>query len=123
MFIFHGNFSKDIHQRSRLLCFTQNDHTGHAGFKICPFLKWAQIVIGESPDSLSNALEDGPVLGIMNPGDVDGNGISDDGHAVIITDFDAENGTVYYWDPETGDMDNGSVGDFLGGWGINGTKE
>lgn len=48
------------------------------------------IVIGESPDSLSNALEDGPVLGIMNPGDVDGNGISDDGHAVIITDFDAE---------------------------------
>ena len=82
-----------------------------------------QIVIGESPDSLSNALEDGPVLGIMNPGDVDGNGISDDGHAVIITDFDAENGTVYYWDPETGDMDNGSVGDFLGGWGINGTKE
>lgn len=80
------------------------------------------IVIGESPDSLSNALEDGPVLGIMNPGDVDGNGI-DDGHAVIITDFDAENGTVYYWDPETGDMDNGSVGDFLGGWGINGTKE
>ena len=75
------------------------------------------------PDSLSNALEDGPVLGIMNPGDVDGNGISDDGHAVIITDFDAENGTVYYWDPETGDMDNGSVGDFLGGWGINGTKE
>ena len=26
---------------SRLLCFTQNDHIGHAGFKICPFLKWA----------------------------------------------------------------------------------
>jgi hypothetical protein len=25
-----------------LLCFTQNDHTGQAGFKICPFLKWAQ---------------------------------------------------------------------------------
>ena len=39
--LFHGNFSKDIHQRSRLLCFTQNDHTGQAGFKICPFLKWA----------------------------------------------------------------------------------
>ena len=38
--LFHGNFSKDIHQRSQLLCFTQNDHTGHAGFKICPFLKW-----------------------------------------------------------------------------------
>ena len=45
MFIFHGNFSKDIHQRSQLLCFTQNDHTGHAGFKICPFLKWAQLLI------------------------------------------------------------------------------
>ena len=44
MFIFHGNFSKDIHQRSQLLCFTQNDHTGHAGFKICPFLKWAQSI-------------------------------------------------------------------------------
>ena len=41
--LFHGNFSKDIHQRSQLLCFTQNDHTGHAGFKICPFLKWAQL--------------------------------------------------------------------------------
>ena len=27
----------------KLLCFTQNDHTGHAGFKICPFLKWAQV--------------------------------------------------------------------------------
>ena len=40
--LFQGNFSKDIHLRSRLLCFTQNDHTGHAGFKICPFLKWAQ---------------------------------------------------------------------------------
>lgn len=40
--LFQGDFSKDIHQRSRLLCFTQNDHTGHAEFKICPFLKWAQ---------------------------------------------------------------------------------
>ena len=37
--LFHGYFSKDVHQRSRLLCFTQNDHTGHAGFKICPFFK------------------------------------------------------------------------------------
>ena len=45
MFIFHGNFSKDIHQQSQLLCFTQHDHTGHVGFKICPFLKWAQIFI------------------------------------------------------------------------------
>lgn len=43
--LFQGDFSKDIHQRSRLLCFTQNDHTGHAGFKICPFLKWAQLFI------------------------------------------------------------------------------
>ena len=42
--LFQGNFSKDIHLRSRLLCFTQNDHTGHAGFKICPFLKWAQLL-------------------------------------------------------------------------------
>ena len=40
--LFHGNFSKDIHQRSRLLCFTLNDHTGQTGFKICSFLKWAQ---------------------------------------------------------------------------------
>ena len=43
--LFQGDFSKDIHQRSRLLCFTQNDHTGHAGFKICPFLKWAQLFV------------------------------------------------------------------------------
>ena len=42
--LFQSDFSKDIHQRSRLLCFTQNDHTGHAGFKICPFLKWAQLL-------------------------------------------------------------------------------
>ena len=40
--LFQGNFSKDIHLRSRLLCFTQNDHTGQTEFKICPFLKWAQ---------------------------------------------------------------------------------
>ena len=40
--LFQGDFSKDIHQRSRLLCFTLNDHTGQTGFKICPFLKWAQ---------------------------------------------------------------------------------
>ena len=40
--LFQSDFSKDIHQRSRLLCFTQNDHTGQTGFKICPFLKWAQ---------------------------------------------------------------------------------
>ena len=40
--LFQSDFSTDIHQRSRLLCFTQNDHTGHAEFKICPFLKWSQ---------------------------------------------------------------------------------
>ena len=40
--LFQSDFSKDIHQRSRLLCFTQNDHTGQTGFKICPFIKWAQ---------------------------------------------------------------------------------
>lgn len=40
--LFQSDFSKDIHQWSRLLCFTQNDHTGQTGFKICPFLKWAQ---------------------------------------------------------------------------------
>ena len=40
--LFQSDFSTDIHQRSRLLCFTQNDHTGQTGFKICSFLKWAQ---------------------------------------------------------------------------------
>ena len=39
--LFQSDFSTDIHQRSRLLCFTQNDHTGQTGFKICSFLKWA----------------------------------------------------------------------------------
>ena len=43
--LFQSDFSKDIHQRSRLLCFTQNDHTGQTGFKICPFLKWNQLYI------------------------------------------------------------------------------
>ena len=38
--LFQSDFSTDIHQRSRLLCFTQNDHTGQTGFKICSFLKW-----------------------------------------------------------------------------------
>ena len=28
-----------------MLCFTLNDHTGQTGFKICPFLKWAQYFI------------------------------------------------------------------------------
>ena len=40
--LLQSDFSKDIHLWSQLLCFTQNDHTGHAGFKMCPFLKWAQ---------------------------------------------------------------------------------
>ena len=39
---FKADFSKDIHQRSRLLCFTQKDHTGQTEFKICPFLKRTQ---------------------------------------------------------------------------------
>ena len=50
--LFQGNFSKDIHQRSRSLCFTQNDHTGQAEFKICPFLKWTQIEIISSANAL-----------------------------------------------------------------------
>ena len=43
--LFQSDFSTDIHQRSRLLCFTQNDDTGQTGFKICPFLKWAQVMM------------------------------------------------------------------------------
>ncbi|MCI7497091.1 MAG: hypothetical protein MSA80_06920, partial [Prevotella sp.] len=42
--LFHGNFSKDIHLRNRLLCFTQHDHTGHAGFKICPLFKVGSVI-------------------------------------------------------------------------------
>ncbi len=45
--LFQSDFSTDIHQRSRLLCFTQNDHTGQTGFKICSFLKWAQIYLSK----------------------------------------------------------------------------
>ena len=41
--LFQSDFSTDSHQRSRLLCFTLNDHTGQTGFKICPFLKWAHL--------------------------------------------------------------------------------
>ena len=44
MWLFQCNFSKDIHRRSRLPCFTQNDHTGQTEFKICPLLKWAHII-------------------------------------------------------------------------------
>ena len=47
--LFQGDFSKDIHQQSRLLCFTQNDHTGQTEFKICPFLKWGQKVKKRKP--------------------------------------------------------------------------
>ena len=43
--LFQSDFSKDIHQRSRLLCFTQKDYPGQTEFKICPFLKWAQNII------------------------------------------------------------------------------
>ena len=52
--LFQSDFSTDIHQRSRLLCFTQNDHTGQTGFKICPFLKWAQDLKDEIKDRLEN---------------------------------------------------------------------
>ena len=71
---------------------------------------------------LSEALNDGPVYGVINPGDVDGDGIENDGHAIIITDFDEENGTIYYWDPETGENGNGAVGDYIQGWSVNGVK-
>ncbi|WP_374220284.1 papain-like cysteine protease family protein [uncultured Prevotella sp.] len=46
-----------------------------------------------------------------------------DGHAVIITGYDEDHGTVYYWDPETGESGNGAVGDYIQGWSVNGVKE
>ena len=52
--LFHGNFSKDIYLRSRLLCFTQNDHPGQTEFKICPFLKWAQLIDYLTADSIND---------------------------------------------------------------------
>ena len=48
--LFQGDFSKDIHLRSRLLRFTQNDHTDQTEFKICPFLKWTQYLIRQIND-------------------------------------------------------------------------
>ena len=60
--------------------------------------------------------------GIMNPGDTDGNGVNDDGHAVVIFGYDEDHGTVYYWDPETGQTCNGAVGDFILGWTVTGVK-
>lgn len=79
--------------------------------------------IGNSAEELSEALKDGgPVIGVMDPGDVDNNGVADDGHAVVIIDFDQESGTITYWDPETGSQHTGSIDDFIGGWDINGLK-
>ena len=49
----------------------------------------------------------------MNPGDTDKDGKENDGHAVIITGYDEDHGTVYYWDPETGESGNGAVGDYM----------
>lgn len=74
-------------------------------------------------DGLSQALNDGPVYGVMNPGDTDKDGKENDGHAVIITGYDKDHGTVYYWDPETGKSGNGAVGDYIQGWSVNGVKE
>ena len=79
--------------------------------------------IGNSAEELSDALKDGgPVIGVVNPGDVDNNGIEDDGHAVVIIDYDPESGTITYWDPETGSQQTGSIDDFMGGWDINGLR-
>ena len=80
---------------------------------------------GVSPmdsDNLSQALKDGPVYGVMNPGDTDGNGVKDDGHAVVITDYNEDKGTVSYWDPETGKSGSGDVDDFIKGWSVTGAK-
>ena len=52
--LFQSDFSTAIRQRSRLLCFTQNDHTGQTGFKICPFLKWAQLYINNNAKIIKN---------------------------------------------------------------------
>ena len=35
---------------------------------------------------------------------------------------DEDHGTVYYWDPETGQTCNGAVGDFILGWTVTGVK-
>ena len=85
-----------------------------------------QFFNGVSPvdkDGLSQALKDGPVYGVMNPGDTDKDGKENDGHAVIITGYDEDHGTVYYWDPETGESGNGAVGDYIQGWSVNGVKK
>ena len=60
--LFQSDFSKDIHQRSRLLCFTKNDHTGQTGFKICPFLKWALYSSFASERSYWKLFEDNSLL-------------------------------------------------------------
>lgn len=74
-------------------------------------------------DGLSEDLDDGPVFGIMDPGDTDENGEEDDGHAVVIIDYDEDSGTVSYWDPETGQIGNGDVEDYIQGWSVGGAKE
>lgn len=43
--LFQGDFSKDNHQRNRLLCFTQHDTLVMLDSKYAPFLKWAQYII------------------------------------------------------------------------------
>ncbi len=74
-------------------------------------------------DGIQEALNDGPIYGVINPGDTDGNGKEDDGHAVVIYSYDENQGIVIYWDPETGKSGNGSVEDFMIGWSVNGVKE
>ena len=70
-----------------------------------------------------SALADGDaVLGYIGVGYVNGNGINDDGHAVLITGHDDKTGDYEYWNPEDAAYHTTDGSNFIGGWQLDNAK-
>ncbi|WP_143031329.1 hypothetical protein [Segatella bryantii] len=78
----------------------------------------------QGKDGLISALEDNSgVLGYLLLGeDVNNDGMLNDGHAVLFTEYDSESGTFEYWDPETGNLEKGNGDGFIMGWDLEKAK-
>ena len=47
---------------------------------------------------------------------MNGNGINDDGHAILITGHDDKTGDYEYWNPEDAAYHTTDGSNFIGGW-------
>ena len=53
---------------------------------------------------------------------MNGNGINDDGHAILITGHDDKTGDYEYWNPEDAAYHTTDGNNFIGGWQLDNAK-